>query len=70
MNMYVHAHMYMFMICDNGFTFFATSLINIYIHIRVIMNRHEHHNIRDGIAWAQTGHSTGTCTATLCVIEL
>ena len=29
-----------------------------------------HHNIRNEIVWVQTGHSTGTCTATLCVIEL
>ena len=48
--------------------FFATYLLNIYIHIRVIMNRQGHHNIRNGIVWAQTGHSTGTCTATLCVM--
>ena len=34
------------------------------------MNRHGHHNIQNGIVWAQTGHSTGTCTATLCVIKL
>ena len=34
------------------------------------MNRHGHNNIRIGIAWAQTGHSTGTCTAALCVIEI
>ena len=33
------------------------------------MNRHGHHDIRNGIVWAQTGHSTGTCTATFCVIE-
>ena len=25
---------------------------------------------RNGIVWAQTGHSTCTCTATLCVVEL
>ena len=42
----------------------------IYIYIRVIMNRHGRHNIRIGILWAHTSHSTGTCTATLCVIEL
>ena len=34
------------------------------------MNRHGHNKIRIGILWAQTGHSKGTCTATLCVIEL
>ena len=33
------------------------------------MNRHGKHNIRNGIVWAQTSHRTGTCTATLCVIE-
>ena len=27
-------------------------------------------NLNNGIVLAQTGHSTGTCTATLCVIEL
>ena len=36
----------------------------------VIMNRHGSHNIRNEIEWAQTGHSTGTCTATLLVVEL
>ena len=41
-----------------------------YKYVRVIVNRQRHHNIRNGIVWAQTGHSTGTCTATLCVIEL
>ena len=35
----------------------------------VIVNRQGHHNIRNGIVWAHTGHSTGTCTATLCVVE-
>ena len=34
------------------------------------MNRHGSHNIRNGIVWEQTGHNTGTCTATWCVIEL
>ena len=41
-----------------------------YIYIYVIINRQGRHNIRIGIVWAQTGHSTGTCTAALCVIEL
>ena len=41
-----------------------------YKYCRVIVNRQRHHNIRNGIMWAQTGHSTSTCTATLCVIEL
>ena len=40
-----------------------------YINKVVIMNRHGHNNIRNGIVWVQTGHSTSTCTATLCVIE-
>ena len=52
------------------FHVFATSLTYIYIYIEVIMNRHGSHNIRHGIVWVQTGHSTGTCTATWCVIEL
>ena len=43
---------------------------DIYIYTHVIVNRQGHHNIRNGTVWAQTGHSTGTCTATLCVIEL
>ena len=30
---------------------------------------HGRHNIRNGIVWAQTGHSTGTWTVTLHVIE-
>ena len=51
----------------NGFMFFA----NIsYKYFRVIVNRQRHHNIRNGNMWAKKGHSTSTCTATLCVIEL
>ena len=65
----VYAHMYMFMTFHNGFMFFATSLL-FFIYIYVIMNRHGSHNIRNGIVWVQTGHSTSTCTATWCVIEL
>ena len=43
------------------FFFFA----NIsYEYLRAIVNRQRHRNIRNGILWAQTGHSTGTCTAT------
>ena len=38
--------------------------------IYVIINRQGSRNIRHGIAWAQTGHSTCTSTATLCVFEL
>ena len=59
-----------------GARFFATSLIPVHIYLylfnylHVIMNRHEHHNIRNGIVWAQTGHSTCTSMATWCVIEL
>ena len=36
----------------------------------VIMSRHGRLNIRNGIVWLQTGRSTSTCTATLCLIEL
>ena len=36
------------------------------LHIFVIVNRQKHHNIRNGFVWAQTSHSTSTCTATLC----
>ena len=43
---------------------------NICIYICVIVNRQGHHNIRNGNVWVQTSHSTCTCTATLCVIEL
>ena len=51
--------------------FFATYLTYVYIFcFFVIMNRHGHQNIRNGIVWEQTGHSTGTYTAALCVIEL
>ena len=68
--MYVNAHMYMFMTFHNGFMFLLhlSYFSDIYKH--VIMNRHGSHNIRNGIAWAQTGHSTGTRTATLLVFEL
>ena len=45
-------------------------LINIYVHIRDIMNRHEHQNMRNVIVWAQTSHNTKTCLTTLCVTEL
>ena len=61
---YVREYAHMFMTFHNDFMFFATSLTYIFL---VIMNRHGHHNIRNGIVWAQTG---GTCTATLCVIEI
>ena len=40
------------------------------LHVCVIVNRQGHLNIRIGILWAQTGHSTGTCTVSLHVIEL
>ena len=66
MKVYVSAHVYMFMTFHNGFMFFATSYICIY----VLTNRHGSHNIRNGILLDQTCHSTGTCTATWCVIEL
>ena len=35
----------------------------------VVMYRQGHHNIRNGIVWVQTGHITGTCSATFFVIE-
>ena len=72
MKVYVSAHVKMFMTFRNGFMFFAASLLffHIYIYIHVIMNRHGSHNIRHEIAWAQTSHSTCTCTATLLVVEL
>ena len=34
------------------------------------MNRHRHHNIRNGIVWVHTHHSTCTWRDTMCVIEL
>ena len=48
---------------------FLLHLLHFYIHlfVHVIMNRHGHDNIRIGIVWVQTGHSTCTCTATLLV---
>ena len=47
------------------------SVIYIYIYIYIfVVNRQRHHNIRNGILWVQTGHSTCTFTATWCVIEL
>ena len=53
------------------FHVFAASLLFFgYIFKHVIMNRHGSHNIRIEILWAQTSHSTGTCTATLLVVEL
>ena len=49
------------------FSFFATFLIYIYIYVyvylHVFVNRQRHHNIRNGIVWVQTGHSTCTFTA-------
>ena len=47
---YVYAHMYMFSTFHNGF---------IEMYIFYIMNRGSR-NIRNGIAWAQTGHGTFT----------
>ena len=70
MKVYVSPHVYMFMTFHTGFMFFATSLLLYFKNKHVIMNRHGSHNIRNGTVCAQTGHSTGTCTATLCVIEL
>ena len=55
----------------NTYSFTFTYLyICKYIFFQVVMNRHGHHNIRNGIVWAQTGHSTSTCTVSLHVIEL
>ena len=76
MNVYVYVYLveyvrecaHMFMTFHNGFMFLL-HLLHIFF-LQVTMNRHGHHNIRNGIVWAQTGDSTGTCTATLCVIEL
>ena len=48
---------------------FTDLYIYKYLHIYKDIWRHGHHNIRNGIVWAQTGHGTCTCTATLCVIE-
>ena len=67
MKVYVSAHVYTFMTFHNGFMFLLhLTYIYIYIYIYVIINRQGPHNIRNGILWAQTGHSTGTCTATVC----
>ena len=52
------------------FHVFLLHLLHIYLFFEVIMNRHGRHNIRIEILWTQTGHSTSTCTAALCVIEL
>ena len=52
--------------CHNGFMFFATSL-NIYIYIYVFISRQGRKNIRNGIVWVQTSHSTCTCTDSLHV---
>ena len=63
---YVSAHVYMFMTFHNGFmSFCCISYIYIYIYILQIyicvsINRHGSHNIRNGIASAQTGHGTFT----------
>ena len=45
-------------------------LHHLHTHTNIIVNRQRHHNIRIGILWAQTGHSTNTCTVSLHVIEL
>ena len=39
---------------------------SIFKYLYIYTCRHGHHNIRNGIVWAQTSHSTCTCTATLC----
>ena len=38
------------------------------VYTYIIMNRHGHNNIRNGIVCSQPGHSTCTCTATLCCV--
>ena len=43
--------------------------LNIYVY-QVTVNRQGRNKIRIGIVCAQSGHTTCTCTATLCVIEL
>ena len=60
----------------------VSTLIPTYTHTQIhtytlhkyiyydIMNRQGHHNIRNGIVWVLTGHSTRTCTVSLHVIEL
>ena len=56
---YVHVHISLCM-----------KILKKYKYIFVIMNHQEHNNIRNGIEWVQTGHSTCTCTVSLHVIEL
>ena len=59
----------------SGLTRRKTHTVHIHIHARshvstykyidiiyVIMNHQGHHNVRNGIAWVQTGHSTCTLT--------
>ena len=46
--------------------FFVANISQKYFN--VIMNAHGRHNIRNGIVWAQTGHSTGTWTVSLHVV--
>ena len=41
----------------------------MYMHMSVYIHVERHNNIRNGIMWVQTSHSTRTCTVTLCVIE-
>ena len=66
MYMYMYTHMKMFMTFHNGFMFLL--LIVVFKHFSSFKATF-HNNIRIGIVWVQRGHSTGTCTATLCVIE-
>ena len=42
----------------------------IHMFVHVIMNRHGHHNIRNGIVWAQTSHKKHKDSHMVCVIEL
>ena len=51
----------------NGFMFFFFFANISYEYFHVIVNRQGRHNIRNVV---QTGHSTCTCTVTLCVVDL
>ena len=64
---------FMFFFCDtccNNKCIYICIKININIYLYVKVNRQGHHNIRNGILWAQTGQNTCTCTVSLHVVEL
>ena len=66
MKVYVCVHMFLFMTFHNSFIFcYISSIYKIYVY--VVVNRQRHHNIQNGVVWVETGHSIGTCSATLCV---